>query len=170
LRALLKRVSGIKRFVGIEPDPGNRARLQAFIDGRGPEFSSRCTVLPYAVGNHSGTIRFSETGTAGSSVNASGTLEIPAERLDVLLAGVSPTFIKMDIEGAEPMALEGGRAVIAEALPVLAICLYHRSSDLWELPRIIRSISPDYRLFLRRYSDDCWEQVCYAIPPHRLKP
>jgi FkbM family methyltransferase len=169
LRALLRRVPGIRRFIGIEPDPANRSKLQAFIDERGSEFSSRCTVLPYAVGNHSGTIRFSDTGTAGSCVNALGSLDIRAERLDVLLADVWPTYIKMDIEGAELMALEGGRKVIGDALPVLAICLYHRSSDLWEIPRLIRSISPDYRLFLRRYSDDCWEQVCYAIPSRRLE-
>jgi FkbM family methyltransferase len=169
LRALLGRVPGFRGFIGIEPDSANRSALQAFIDGKGASFSSRCTLLPHAVGDQSGTIHFSETGTVASSVNKSGSLEIPAERLDVLLKDVSPTFIKMDIEGAELVALMGGRKVIGEKMPVLAVCLYHRCSDLWEIPSLIHGICPDYRLFLRRYSDECWEQVCYAIPPGRLK-
>jgi hypothetical protein len=74
----------------------------------------------------------------------------------------------MDIEGSEPDALAGARTVIARHAPVLAVCLYHRQADLWQIPLQIRAMNDSYRLHLRRYSDDCWEQVCYAIPPERL--
>ena len=44
-----------------------------------------------------------------------------------------------------------------------------RSEHLWQIPNLIQSIAPEYHLFLRRYAEECWEGVCYAIPSQRLK-
>jgi hypothetical protein len=74
----------------------------------------------------------------------------------------------MDIEGSELQALEGAQNTIRKHVPALSICLYHRQEDLWTIPLFIASLSDKYRLFLRRHSDDCWEQICYAIPAERL--
>jgi hypothetical protein len=74
----------------------------------------------------------------------------------------------MDVEGAEPEALAGARETIRQHAPVLAICLYHRQSDLWEIPLQVREMTDRYSFYLRRYSDDCWEQVLYAIPKERV--
>jgi hypothetical protein len=51
----------------------------------------------------------------------------------------------------------------------MAICLYHRQSDVWSIPLQIRKMTDGYSYFLRRYSNDCWEQVLYAIPHNRVK-
>lgn len=59
------------------------------------------------------------------------------------------TFIKMDIEGAEINALMGARKHIINDHPKLAICTYHRYEHLWEIPKLIRSMSSDYKLYLR---------------------
>ena len=32
----------------------------------------------------------------------------------------------------------------------------------------IHSISSDYKIFLRRYAEECWEMVCYGVPAERL--
>ena len=88
--------------------------------------------------------------------------------LDELLASASPTFIKMDIEGAEPNTLLGAAKIIADHAPVLAICLYHAQEHLWQIPLLIQSMRQDYNFFLRRYADECWEIVCYAVPKSRL--
>jgi hypothetical protein len=82
---------------------------------------------------------------------------------------ISPTFIKMDIEGAEPLALLGAHELLRRYHPVLAVCTYHRTEHLWQIPNLIHAIAPEYRIFLRRYAEECWEGVCYAIPPQRLK-
>lgn len=79
------------------------------------------------------------------------------------IRGSIPTFIKMDIEGAEPMAIAGAARILREHKPRLAICLYHEPSHLWEIPLLIHSIQPDYKLYIRRYAEDCWETVCYAV-------
>lgn len=47
------------------------------------------------------------------------------------------TFIKMDIEGFETAALNGASKIISEYNPKLAISVYHRIYDLWEIPYLI---------------------------------
>jgi hypothetical protein len=79
-----------------------------------------------------------------------------------------PTFIKMDIEGAEVDALIGARRLIENALPVLAICVYHQPDHLWRIPLLIRSFSDQYRFFLRPHNEEGWDLVCYAVPASRL--
>lgn len=73
-----------------------------------------------------------------------------------------PTFIKMDIEGAELAALEGAKAIISKYKPKLAIAAYHKPEDMYQLPFIIREMNPDYKLMLRHYSRYMWETVLYA--------
>jgi hypothetical protein len=73
----------------------------------------------------------------------------------------------MDIEGAELDALLGARQMIKEHTPILAICLYHAQEHLWKIPLLIQSFSDQYSFYLRRYSDECWETVCYAVPRKR---
>jgi len=36
------------------------------------------------------------------------------------------------------------------------------------LPPLVHDALPDYKIFLRRYAEECWETVYYAIPPERL--
>ena len=76
------------------------------------------------------------------------------------------TFLKMDVEGFEIPALLGAKRHIREDFPKLAICTYHIISDMWEIPRLIDTIRPGYRFFLRHYElTQNWETVIYAIPP-----
>ena len=57
--------------------------------------------------------------------------------------------IKMDVEGLEQSIINGGKELIANFKPILAICVYHRISDIVEIPILIRSILPDYKFVLR---------------------
>lgn len=164
---LERRETAFGRIIAIEPDPGNCGRFRQFVTGLPEALRGRITVHQNAVGSRRQIVRFDATGTAASAVGSGGTVEVECAPLDELLRGETPTYIKMDIEGAEPDALAGAAEVIARHKPVLAICLYHQQDHLWKIPLQIRSLCRDYRLYLRRYSDDCWEQVCYAVPPGR---
>ena len=73
-----------------------------------------------------------------------------------------PTFIKMDIEGAELCALKGARDIISKHKPKLAISAYHKPEDMYELPFIIKEMNPNYKLMLKHYSRYMWETVLYA--------
>jgi FkbM family methyltransferase len=79
--------------------------------------------------------------------------EVPLPRVD---------FIKMDIEGSELDALQGARETIRRFRPKLAISLYHRPHDLFEIPQLIRQIEPSYRLHLDHYTIHQEETVLYA--------
>ena len=94
-------------------------------------------------------------------------MSVPCVRLDDLLADAAPTFLKMDIEGAEPDALAGAAAVVTRHRPVLAVCVYHVQDHLWSLPLQMAALHPDYRFHLRPYNEEGWDLVCYAVPPER---
>ena len=69
----------------------------------------------------------------------------------------------MDVEGAELKSLVGARNTIIKNHPRLAICVYHKISDVYEIPEYILSIVPEYRFFLRHYNaTHHWETVLYA--------
>ncbi|MDR1720023.1 MAG: FkbM family methyltransferase [Dysgonamonadaceae bacterium] len=72
------------------------------------------------------------------------------------------TYIKLDIEGSEMKALEGMKETIATFKPKLAICIYHRPADLWEIPLYIHRLNPDYKLYIRQHHH-IFETVFYAI-------
>lgn len=79
-----------------------------------------------------------------------------------------PSFIKMDIEGAELDALIGARHSIEKDLPVLAISAYHQPDHVWRIPLLIQSFSDQYRFFLRSHNEEGWDLVCYAVPISRM--
>ncbi len=87
---------------------------------------------------------------------------VAMDTLDRLLDD-NVTFIKMDIEGAEYRAIKGAETIIRKCHPKLAISIYHNAEDIWELPRLIMTICPDYRLYLRHYSIAQAETVLYAV-------
>jgi FkbM family methyltransferase len=169
VRAFLKRQeASFSRIMAIEPDPANYRRLQAYLSSLPADIGSRVTAIPFAVGSCRQVASFDATGTLASAVGT-GTLAVECAPLDELLEDWVPSYIKMDVEGAESEALRGCRRVIDNHLPVLAVCVYHQPEDLWKIPSFIQSMSGRYRLFLRRYLDECWELVCYAVPVDRCK-
>ncbi len=155
-----------------EPDPANRGALDSNMKAMG--ISDRVTVMPYAVGNTNGRVSFDCDSSMASHLTAEDPKSdagssIECRRLDDIEWPMLPTYIKMDVESAEPEALAGASEMLRLHQPVLAICTYHRNEHLWQIPNLIQSISPGYHLFARRYGEECWEGVCYAIPEHRLK-
>jgi FkbM family methyltransferase len=79
------------------------------------------------------------------------------------ILNLEPTFIKMDIEGAEFKALRGLEKTIKANHPKLAICAYHKPADLWMIPLYIKEFGVNYKFFLRHHSYTDSETVCYAI-------
>ncbi len=63
------------------------------------------------------------------------------------------TFIKMDIEGSELMALNGARNVIKKFQPKLAICIYHKYDDPRVLYSLIRTMG-EYKFYIRAQYDN----------------
>lgn len=83
--------------------------------------------------------------------------------LDDFLKGRKLSLMKMDIEGYELRALQGGQKCIQQWKPQMAICLYHFLEDLWRIPQYVKSLGNGYRLYLRHHSPVVWDSVLYAV-------
>jgi FkbM family methyltransferase len=151
--------------IAMEPDPISCNALLRRIEEL--NVSDRVVIHPSAVGSQRGMLQFDASGTVCSTISDGGSIYVPCERLDDLLEGKKPTRIKMDVEGAEMSALEGAIQTIRTQAPALSICLYHRATDLWQIPLFVKKLRPDYKLILRAHSEECWELVLYAIPDQR---
>ena len=55
------------------------------------------------------------------------------------------------------------KETIKKYKPKLAICIYHKFEDLWELPMYIKELVPEYRLYMRNYTTYLDEIVLYAV-------
>lgn len=111
------------RTIAFEPDPGFFGRLKRNID-LNP--NARVTALPVAVGDSDGTTTLYTDGTdgyspslidqhRGSSAAGRGTSEVQTATLDSLVANgqlPAPSVLKMDIEGAEILALRGADGLL----------------------------------------------------------
>ena len=73
------------------------------------------------------------------------------------------TFVKMDIEDSEMLALRGADKLISHNLPKLAICLYHKTEDIWEIPLYIKQRWSEYKIYIRHHTELLNETVCYAV-------
>jgi FkbM family methyltransferase len=155
--AFINRVPDYKAVHIFEPEAKNQTTCQTAL----AEFDN-ISLHPCGAGAKDAILRFSSCGSA-SAIAEDGELEIQIRRIDDLVTDV-PTFLKMDIEGAELEALDGARAVISEHHPALAICVYHRPSDFWEVPRKVLSMYDGYSVYLRHYTESIYETVMYFVP------
>ena len=130
--------------------------------------SEKFTVYKSGLHNKNENLGFISLGSHGATFTYLGNdiLEnsiVPAVRLDdVINNGDKITLIKMDLEGADMAALEGAEQIIRIHKPKLAICIYHKIEDLWEIPLYIHSLAPEYKLYIRHHTTRYWDSVVYA--------
>ncbi len=160
VQAFMARWPEYRQITAFEPDQDNYDRLE--------ELRGKVVTHRRAVGDFDGWINFTSNGDYSSHIARDGRDSVRISRLDAMNLD-HPTYIKMDIEGAELEALWGARHLIKKHSPVLAICAYHTSDHLWQIPLLIHAIQPDYRLFFRRYAEGAWEIIWYAVPSERVK-
>lgn len=151
------------KIFAFEPDPHSFEKLLATLRDLPGARAGNVTAFRCATGARSERLRFIASGTAMSAVG-DGDLEVEARTLDETVAAAKPTYVKMDIEGSEPDALEGARTIVIEHSPVFAISCYHRQDHLWRIPLQIASLNPNYRFYLRPHDIEMWDLICYAIP------
>lgn len=159
IRLFIDRVKGqFSRVLAFEPDKNTFKRLAA-------NFSHERRVEPINAGLHrrKAILHFDNAGTRGSILIEDGGIEVPVVGLDEVLGGDRVTYIKMNIEGAEMEALKGGEQAIKRWAPKLAISAYHRPSDLWQIPNLVRELRSDYKLYLRQHDGGVIETVLYAM-------
>lgn len=134
-----------------------------------PSLENRVEVVERALWDRSGVsldysengpgTKLAEGGSAGMTRTAV-TLSIDDLVTEKHLARID--FIKMDIEGTELAALKGARQTLQRFKPKLAVCVYHRLEDFFDIPDYLESLGLNYRFFLRHFSIHAEETVLFA--------
>jgi len=99
---------------------------------------------------------------SASKLSDTGGVSIETTSIDAVVNG-PVHFIKLDIEGAELNALQGAEATIRRERPVLAVCVYHDQQDFWRIPEQVLQYHPDYKVYLRHYTQGVFETVMYFV-------
>ena len=146
------------RAIGFEPDPATYRNLKANF-----EDDERVEAVERGLSDATRVLVFDDAGTRGSALSEGGGIEVPVTALDEFLGGDRVSYIKMNIEGAELDALRGARKAIGKWHPRLAISAYHRPTDLWQVPRLMHKLRPDYALYMRQHDGGVIETVAYGI-------
>jgi len=152
------------RYDAFEPDPENFALLKKIVSDLPLETQEKINIHCSALGAKDGVAYFQNLGNPCSALSKNGEVQVRVEALDSCMNAGKPTFIKLDIEGAEPEAMLGMEQTIRRCRPVLAICVYHAVDHLWRIPLWIDGLGLSYRLYLRKHSESYSETVCYALP------
>lgn len=105
----------------------------------------------------------SSQGDMGGAIHSEGGEDVMVDSLDNVLGDTAVTFIKMDVEGAELHSLRGAKGLILKNKPKLAICIYHKTVDFIEIPEYLHQLVPEYRFYVRHYTDSRLETVLYAV-------
>jgi FkbM family methyltransferase len=146
-----------------EPDPLNYELTKAYIL---LESIKDADVFSIGVSRDEGTISFvSELqGSSHIAGNGEATTMIQVNSLDNVLyeRPYNPTYIKMDIEGAEMDAMAGAQMIISRDRPKLAISAYHKPEDMWDIPYWIMQLNLGYKVYLRQHAPFT-ETVCYGV-------
>ena len=156
-------VGTVDELVCFEPDPNQFRLASEYLSLHHERLARSVTAFPCAVYSHEAIESFTYSDTSfGSRILPSGEAQIQTVSIDHVLPGFNPTFINMDIEGAELEALKGAEKTIQANRPDLAICVYHAPHHLWEIPLYLHSLGLGYRFYLRNYTNFTSETVLYA--------
>ncbi len=168
------------RVLAVEADPWLVANCLQRTRADLPTHCAQVDVACFAIADQRGTARFA-IATRGRASNALGGLGgtqmggvreeliVAVTTLDELLdATFAPDVVKLDVEGAEGLALAGARRLLQEVRPSLVIeCTHGRE----QAARILRET--DYRLFDPRHhfaplSEPAYDTV--AVPVEQPLP
>jgi FkbM family methyltransferase len=158
------------RFVQVfafEPDPENYRALEENVARLPKEVRERIEISRYAIGEQKVKVSFAATGTVAASFGE-GNFTVQCISLDEVLRHETPTYIKMDIEGAEPAAIRGAKNLIRENHPVVAACTYHAQDHLWTIPLVLFDTNPELAIVQRQHIQMVEDLVTYGVPYGRF--
>ena len=164
---LFCREGTFKRIVAVEPDKRNIELLHRRVERLRGEW---CTgdksieVVYGAIGEHDGEVCINDSieslGTKVSENDSENKVKLYS--IDTLLKNSNVGFIKADIEGYEMKMLKGAKECITKNHPLLAICVYHKTSDLYEIPLFICKMNDKYKIDIAHHYYTYTDTVLYA--------
>lgn len=157
---LTDRKGAVEACAVFEPDSRNYIKMVENTASLKEKIGQRLC-FPCAVSQTAEQLRFA-AGTGSGSLSAAGESVVQTVSLDQAIPDFHPTMLKMDIEGAELLALQGAQELIRADRPDLAVCVYHTINHIWDIPLLLDSWKLGYRFYLRSYNAYTMETVLYA--------
>lgn len=153
-----------EKYYAIEPDPANFCRIKELSLAK----DDRIQVVEYALSDKPGRLKMKNYLNENSVISNVG-FDINVDTLDNICDkfGISPTLIKIDVEGFENNLINGAVRTIEKNKPLIAIAIYHKCNDLFEIPIKIHKLLPYHKLFIRSYMN-INETILYAVPQERV--
>ncbi|MEK7089739.1 MAG: FkbM family methyltransferase [Patescibacteria group bacterium] len=119
------RVGSEGKVFSFEPFPENFKNVKKHLELNAIH---NVSVLELAVSDRSGEIGFmAGTSTSTGAISDSGTIKVKTESLDNLVVSgriLPPNVIKMDIEGAEVLALRGANTILEKYKPIILLATH----------------------------------------------
>lgn len=120
--------------------------------------------------NENTNLRFKKVGSGSGAIDENGSEIVEVDTIDNILNGKKAEFIKLDIEGSEKNAILGATETIKRYNPILAVSVYSKIEELFEIPILISNISQNYKFYFRHYNKTTdISTVCYAVPISDIK-
>ena len=162
IEAFLKAVDNkFKHIYSFEPDERNFKILTKYVEGL--EQKDKIKAIKAGVYYKSSVFYLQGEEMAIACTNEATDRKVEVCAIDDVVK-FAPTYIKMDIETFETYALLGAMESIVKYKPKLAISIYHKFDDLWNIPLLLKQWVSEYDLYIRHYECYQAETVVYAIP------
>jgi FkbM family methyltransferase len=135
-----------------------------------PSLAERIELIDNAVWNESGIDAYYKDNGPGSRVEMQIFNEYEGKTKTLSIDDLVKTrkvprldWIKMDIEGAEPYALEGSIYTIKRFRPNLAISIYHNMDDFSQITPWLEELGVGYKFYIKHFTIHSEETVLFAI-------
>lgn len=159
IRQMARRKLTPSNYIALEPEINNFRAL--CLTAKSAAFPVTC--LPLAASSFETVIYFSSSAD-GSSESKDGQQPVQTVAIDSLLHSQIVSHVKFDIEGAELDALHGLRETIRQHHPALAISVYHKPADVWDIFEYVNGLGIYRNFYLRTYGHQTFDTILYCIP------
>jgi FkbM family methyltransferase len=146
-----------------EPLPRNLEFVRAHVEMNGVR---NVHVMPVAVSDRNGTARFAAAANpAMGGLSNEGGIEVETTTLDTLRATLpAPSFIKMDIEGAEVAALTGAASLLRDDAPVILLSA-HGGEKYRQCSELLRGFGYELELLVDGTLDGNYVVLAKKLSP-----
>lgn len=153
---------GFEKIYAFEPDSKaytySMKRL-AEIDG---EDRKKIELVNLGLGSEEKMVEFPVEYKGSGAKKNNEMISLKVVSLDAYLNGKPVTFVKMDVEGAEMDVLLGMQKTIVKYKPKLAVCIYHKHEDLFDISSFLLDLVPEYKFHIRHYNSNETECVLFC--------
>lgn len=148
-----------KKIYTFEPEKDKAAFIKDNVEWR---YAGRVILYENALWSSETVLSFEK----GNDVTCGNVKEDGGDRVKTVVLDYiiqdKVSFVKMDIEGAELEALKGAKNILVRDKPNLAICVYHKPNDIWEIPILLKEMVPEYKFYMRHCGCSFFGTVLYA--------